>query len=125
MGGRSGSRKVRLILAKWQPERSIACGCPIEDFIRRTAEAHLWPGRAAAIAGQKTSTPPTAVQTSSVDFEHSFDGTARELIDHRQKGRTAVEKVPEPFGMRAVLTLREIEGDPRKIVARAVVGVEE
>ena len=38
------ARKVRLILAKWQPERVIACGCPIEDFIRRTAEAHLWPG---------------------------------------------------------------------------------
>lgn len=37
------ARKVRLILAKWQPQRVIAGGVPIEDYIRRTAEAHRPP----------------------------------------------------------------------------------
>jgi hypothetical protein len=33
------ARKVRLMLAKWQPERVIACGVAIEDFIRGAGEA--------------------------------------------------------------------------------------
>ena len=104
-------------------------------------------GRVAAIAGQKRRSsiriPPSPDPASKFERGASIPlrrmgsrshfslivtpppRTARELIDHRQKGRTAVEKVPEPFGMRTVATLREIEGNPREIVARAVVGVEE
>jgi hypothetical protein len=37
------ARKVQLMLAKWQPERVIACGSTIEDFIRHAGEAHRAP----------------------------------------------------------------------------------